>query len=177
MYSHVDGEQKVAFASINFWDALNYAGPIAVRSRSARANVMIVLGVYQDANHCQSSGLNGDSRHALQAMCWHVSDVYVRAWVGTHAEDIGPSGFEKEGRFNWKNTHEYREIIEPWNNLAQRVKADIAKRIEMDDEPMGSKLFRANMLLARQPPRDETDAAATTAASSATRQPSAAHHV
>ena len=134
MNGAVFGEPKVAFASNNLCDALKYAGPIAVRSSPAVANVMIVLGVYQAADRWQVSGQNGDSKHALQALEWHVSDVYVRAWAGTHAEDLGRSGCEKAGRFNWDDSHDYREIIEPQNNnFAHRVKADLANRIEREE--------------------------------------------
>ena len=169
-------EPKVAFASTMFCEALKYAGPIAVRSCFAIANVMIVLGVYQAADECQVSGCQGDSKHVLQALKWHVSDVYVRTWVGTHAEDIGPSGCEEAGRFNWDETHAYREIIDLQNDiLAHRLKAELANRIAREEQPMGSKLFLANSLRARGPSPDENDVAATTRASSATRQAAAAH--
>ena len=147
------GEQKVAFASKLFCEALKYAGPIAVRSCTAVANLMIVLGVYQTADRWQTAGANGDSKHALQALQWPVSDVYLRAWVGTDAEDLVPSGFEQVGRFNWKGLHEYREITESQNrNYALRVKEDLANRIQSGQKPWDSQLFCANPLRTRQPP-------------------------
>ena len=149
------GDLKVAFASKFFCEALKYAGPIAVRSCSAVANLMIVLGVYQTANQWQTSGHNGDSKHALQALQWPVSEVYVRAWVGTHAEDLDRSGFEKVSRFNWDGLHEYREITdtEPQNkNYALRVKADLANRIQSGQKPFDTQLFLANPLRTGQPP-------------------------
>ena len=164
---------KVAFASRNFCDAMNYVGPTAVRSCSAKANVMIVLGVYQIADHWEVSGMRGDSTHALQALEWKVSHVYVRAWGDTHAEDIQRSVHDKDGRFNWDNSHDHRAVLDPrrrdWN-IALRYKAELANRITEGRLPMGSHLFEANPILERQTLRGENDAAATTIASGSRRR-------
>ena len=170
------GDRPQAFASRNFCDALKYAGPIAVQSCTAAANLMIVLGVYQTAGRWQVAGVDGDSAHDLQALEWFVSDVYFRAWVGRHAQELGRPGCEKAGRFNWDGLHDHRDIIAtPKDSHALRVKTQLANNIEEEKSPMSSQFFLANPLPTRMPLPDRKKVTSRTGASNASRQASAAH--